>query len=235
LVIGEKGYRKGNLNYYRNTGTTINPVFTFITDSLGRVDVCNPSTSNFGFSVPCFFEDETGKYNLFVGSEEGYIHYYNNIENNLNGTFNLEDPHLLYIYEGIRTGVAATDLNHDGYIEMIIGNYSGGLGYYKGTEPQPQSGLNEGKRSELPEIYLFPNPVKNEINLKIDALYNIPAVEIAIFNSYGKNILNQKLTSGDLKINVAALPQGIYILRIEFLDESNNEMVAVIKKFSIIR
>jgi hypothetical protein len=235
LVIGEKGYRKGNLNFYRNTGTTSNPVFTFITDSLGRVDVCNQATSNFGYSVPCFFEDNDGKYNLFVGSEEGYIHYYNNIENNLNGTFNLEDPHLLYIYEGIRTGVAVTDLDHDGYIDMIIGNYSGGLGYYKGTEPQPQSGIRKEKWSDLPEITLFPNPVKKEINLKIDAEYNIPVVETTIFNILGKNVRDHSLKNGDLKINVTDLPQGIYILRIKFYDERVNEMYSVTKKFSIIR
>ncbi|MCK4288359.1 MAG: VCBS repeat-containing protein, partial [Bacteroidales bacterium] len=36
IVIGEK---KGNLNYYKNTGTSSNPVFSFETDSLGKVNV----------------------------------------------------------------------------------------------------------------------------------------------------------------------------------------------------
>ncbi|MBA4322651.1 MAG: hypothetical protein C0408_07530, partial [Odoribacter sp.] len=36
LVVGEKS---GNLNYYKNTGTEFNPVFTLVNDSLGHIDV----------------------------------------------------------------------------------------------------------------------------------------------------------------------------------------------------
>jgi hypothetical protein len=52
LIIGERG---GNLNYYRNTGTLQDPVFTMVTDSLGKVNVTDYSVSLYGFSTPFSF------------------------------------------------------------------------------------------------------------------------------------------------------------------------------------
>ena len=54
LVVGEED---GNLNYFGNTGVVLNPEFTLITDSLGKIDVRNPEI-NFtytGYSNPYFF------------------------------------------------------------------------------------------------------------------------------------------------------------------------------------
>ncbi len=234
LVVGEKGYQKGNLNYYKNTGTLSTPVFTLATDSLGGVDVCDHSTSNYGYSVPCFFEDTIGKYKLFVGSEQGYIHYYKNIENNLNSTFKEEDPHLLYIYEGFRTGVATGDLNNDGYLDMIIGNYSGGLCYYKGSEPLPQSDISIFNKPNDIDIQIFPNPASKILNLNIKKELDYNKIDFFIYSSLGKIVLKNTLFKNDLKIDIANLPNGIYIICISITDNSSKKAYLVNKKFSII-
>ena len=80
LIIGE---RKGNLNYYRNTGTAAEPHFSFVTDSLGKVNVTNYNLSYDGFSTPFFFKNPLNQTLLLVGSEEGKIHNYNGIDNYL--------------------------------------------------------------------------------------------------------------------------------------------------------
>ncbi|MEA3504893.1 MAG: VCBS repeat-containing protein, partial [Bacteroidota bacterium] len=55
LVVGEK---EGNLNYYENIGTSCEPVFSFVTEMLGGVDVTNINLSYQGYSIPCFFDDK---------------------------------------------------------------------------------------------------------------------------------------------------------------------------------
>jgi hypothetical protein len=78
LIIGE---RNGNLNYYENTGTVNNPVFTLKSESFGGVDV-RKQGFNIGYSTPFMFSlnDEL---QLFVGSESGDIHQYIGIEETL--------------------------------------------------------------------------------------------------------------------------------------------------------
>lgn len=209
MVIGE---RNGNLNYYRNDGTTTNPIFNFITDSLGKVSVINHLTSNFGYSVPCFFEDTIGHYKLFVGSEYGNIHYYKNIEGNLTGAFTEEDSKLLFIYEGIRSAVAVGNLDNDAFLDMIVGNYSGGLGYYKGSQPTI-SGIEENTITNV-EISVFPNPAMNEITIQLDNTLQYKKIGFDVFDLIGKKILSKEIkNANNTKIDVSKMANGIYFLR----------------------
>jgi hypothetical protein len=71
LVIGEKN---GNLNYYRNTGSSQAAVFTLVTDSLGKVNVTDYNLSYTGFSTPCFFTPRPVRWNSWwVRSRERFI------------------------------------------------------------------------------------------------------------------------------------------------------------------
>ena len=76
LIIGEKN---GNLNYFKNQGTSTAPDFVLVTDSLGKINVTNYTLSYYGYSTPCFFRNELGETELVVGSESGQIFYYKNI------------------------------------------------------------------------------------------------------------------------------------------------------------
>ncbi|MCB0756470.1 MAG: VCBS repeat-containing protein, partial [Flavobacteriales bacterium] len=80
LVIGE---RNGNLNYYHNTGTANNPVFTLEDTNWGGVDMRRNGLS-FGFSTPFLFEDD-GEVQLLVGSESGIVELYNEITEVITG------------------------------------------------------------------------------------------------------------------------------------------------------
>ncbi len=78
-------------------------------------------------------EDSLGNYLLYVGSEQGWLYQYNNIENNLDGPFNLLDS--LYLY-GVNVNVSGADLNNDGKTEMVYGEFAGGIGLLKYGIPQ---------------------------------------------------------------------------------------------------
>ncbi len=215
LVIGE---RKGNLNYYENTGTAASPVFTFVTDSLGKVNVTDNSVSYYGYSTPRFFKDQQGNIKLIVGSEQGKVFYFEDIQGNLEGAFTESDD--LYalindepfeIEKGLRTAAAIGDLNNDGWLDLITGNYSGGLNYYEGVEKPDVFGVEEsGNLKEI--IRIYPNPANDQIRVDIPNIKE--QCGFIIFDITGNPVENGSITPIKSVIDISHLPDGIYVIRL---------------------
>jgi hypothetical protein len=216
LIIGDS---LGRLCYYANTGTVNNPVFTFVTDSLGGVNVRNSQVSYYGYSTPCFFKKSDSTY-LLVGSESGFVYSYKNIDGNLSGSFTLIDDTTFFvrkqkrvpIYEGVRSGVAVAEMNNDVYPDLFLGNYSGGLTFYQGMTPPPLTiEIGEYREKELPQYRVVPNPADHDIEFSCDNP-ELSAVKYVIYNS-----LNQVVKFGEYKggaISVADMETGIYFVRL---------------------
>lgn len=157
LVIGEKA---GNLNYYQNTGTINSPSFTFVTDVLGGVNVTKQGFDIYGYSTP-FFYNNGGSYELYVGSLSGYVYKYNDIDNNIAGNFNLVDS--MFLYEPVRSTVGATDINGDGVVDLLVGNYAGGVTWYS------NSTVSVNEIANAPMLFnLYPNPAKDVLYIKFE-------------------------------------------------------------------
>ena len=161
LVVGNA---EGKLNLFQNSGTAVNPVFDLVSDYFGEVNVTDPMLSYTGHSVPCFFPDAAGKMNLLVGSETGFLHHYTNLSSATDAVFKLESKHFMYLTEGIRTSPAVADLNHDGFVDLAIGNYSGGITLFKGKTPDPFGINGNGPAKQVFSIY--PNPSGGEFEVK---------------------------------------------------------------------
>ena len=129
LVIGK---RNGTFSYYENTGTSSAPLFTLITDSLGKITTKSVNGST-GDSNP-FIIDDNGNYKLFTGSNEGWIYEIDSIDGNLNGTFRILDNRFLDIWEGGLSFISLANVTNDSNLEMIVGNYSGGIAFYQGID-----------------------------------------------------------------------------------------------------
>lgn len=250
LVSGKKD---GRLAYFENTGTSNNPVFSHITDSLGNIrvtdDYLNPY---FGYSVPCFFKDNSGDFKLFAGSVTGNIFYYKNINGNLSGNFSLDSSLLLMtqhdtlfsvlhsyydsipiiIDEGLLAGVSVADLNDDGYPDMICGNYAGGLSYFKGTQALPLSAGIKPQQNNIDFSFkLYPNPANNFITIEFNSQHK--QSEIEVYNILGEKVLSKSVNNSDrLLINTLGLKTGLYICKIKF-PESERIISESSKKFII--
>ncbi len=166
LIIGEKG---GNINYYQNIGSISNPDFVYVTDSLGKINITDYSVSWDGYSVPSFFRDNNQNTGLVVGSEQGMIYYFTNIDNNLDGKF-IESDQLNALLDtidinfdrGMRTGAVIGDLYSDDKLEMIVGNYSGGLEYFNGVI-NVLSDIDVNEKKE--DVKIYPNPAGSEVSM----------------------------------------------------------------------
>ncbi len=216
LVIGE---RKGRLKYYRNTGSASYPSFTKVTDSLGRV---NTEYNSVGFTNPQFV-DSAGNYILYCGSFSGGIYRYTNIDGNLGGTFTLEDDTLKDIWEGARTAPAIADINGDGLLDMLIGNYSGGLSLYKGDL---NSSIEELAVQQL-NSSVFPNPTHSMLSVSVEG--NGARVAATLFDITGR-VIEQRSFRMRTELDLGRLEAGTYILFLTSEGNSSSHRIVKIEQ-----
>jgi Secretion system C-terminal sorting domain/FG-GAP-like repeat len=200
LLIGE---RAGTLNYYRNTGTLTNPVFTLITSNFGGVNVLKAGSIQ-GNCAPVLY-DNSGSYELLVGSESGYIYYYTNIDGNLGGNFTLVDTAYEDIYEPKRAIPARFDLDGDQLADLMIGNFAGGLKFYSHVNIISVNDLKPDKQGEV-----YPNPVKDKLYVKYPLSKQC---ELYITGTDGR-IFSKTSFSNNVEVDVSNLSPGLYFLQI---------------------
>jgi hypothetical protein len=222
LIIGK---RDGRISFYQNQGTAAAPNFVHITDSLGGVNVTNPNLSIFGYSVPHFYRDASETTYLFVGSEFGEIYFYNNIDDDPFGEYHLEMQNYLWIDEGLRSAVAIANLDGDAFPEMIVGNYSGGLTYFKGATPPPAAIEEPAEVAAL--ISVAPNPANENLNIIMHQSVFIEIQKAILTDLYGRRVLEIK--NPGRNISTADVPDGIYLLQLSLKYDDGKQKQAVFK------
>lgn len=225
LLIGN---RRGQISYYRNTSTNENSSFQLETSNLGNVDVRDYTLSYFGFATPCFFR-QNNETLLLCGNEQGKLFLYNNIDNNLSGSFSLQTTWLpeqtetqhLPIQEGIRVGVAVGELNNDNYPDLIVGNYAGGFAYFEGRTGIPVS-INE---TESTTAKCYPNPATDILHIETT---NDDISQVQVFDLTGRKILETKFIGRLYQLNINSLSSSVYILKL--ITDGKNSYHKVVKK-----
>jgi hypothetical protein len=213
LVIGGLN---GKLSYYRTTGISGTlPVLDSVTNFFGRIKVNQPGYFS-GYSYPFMFR-ESGETKLISGSELGYLRLYERIDNNLNGAFDLIDSTLLDIREGTRTAPSGTDLNNDGLMDMIIGNYQGGVAFYKGVDSL--TSVNNIEKPNDWNLEIFPNPADHFLNLIITNDRHSNYL-IELYNPLGQLIYSQTTADVLIDLNAEQLKRGVYICKVSELQGS---------------
>ena len=231
LIICEKG---GIINYYQNIGSIGNPDFVHITDSLGKINVTDYSVSWNGFSTPSFFRDKDSKTGLIVGSEQGMIYYFTNIDNNLEGAFaesdqlnSLLDTTGVNFDRGMRSGAVVCDLYLDGNMEMIVGNYSGGLEYFNG-----EANVNTGVENYIVdnELDIYPNPATDEIRIRFQE--KIGEVKVTLYNSVGKKMKSKtfSIQNNSITFSLSEIGNGVYFIKTEINNKAYKNKIIVVKE-----
>lgn len=231
LVIGN---RRGHIAYFRNIGVDGEPNFSKVTDTLGFVDLRDFTISYFGYSIPHFFRNSQGETLLFCGNEKGTVSYYKNIDDNLEGEFELvtNNIHELYgnirrdIKEGVHSAVSVADLNSDGFPEMIVGNWAGGIAYFEGVQ-HPDSTVLVKPYSTISSISIYPNPCKNFFSIDLEDKRN-ENFRLTLYDSEGRQVLMQTV-SPHVPISVSHLPNGIYFGKISGTEIEKNFKIMVIR------
>jgi len=131
LLVG-KG--DGNLNFYRNTGTAANPVFTLVTENFDTINVGDNS-------APTFVDiDNDGDFDLLVGEVNGNLNFYRNTGTAANPMFVLDPENFA---SSIDVGDFSTptfvNIDNDGDFDLFVGEVDGNLNFYRnhGTATNP--------------------------------------------------------------------------------------------------
>lgn len=206
LVVGKKD---GTLSYYQQAGTANEPAFELVTAFLGEVDVTDPNLSLDGYSQPCFFVmNDTMR--LFVGSEFGKIFYYKNIEGHLSDVFELADSHLAGLGVGWRSAVAVQSMDGDAYPDLVVGNFAGGLNYYKGAIPS-SFGINEPVDLLSGLMKIGPVPANGQLHLELPASWTVKSVQL--MDVMGRRVPLQE--TARFQFSWTSLPPACYLLRVK--------------------
>jgi len=203
LLIGE---RNGNVNYYRNQGTQAVPSWNLEEDTLGGLTVTEYWNIT-GHAVPFMFLNQDGEREMLVGSESGAIHHWTGIEGNLTGPFTLADSTFGDIDEGMRSAVALHDFHGTGDLDLVTGNYRGGIGFWRND-------FSVGIAGEVDSdpLRLFPNPADEGVDVVLDR----PAEHgsrLQLFSSQGRLVLEVPARGQRIRVGTSQLANGIYLLR----------------------
>jgi len=210
LVIGN---RKGKLFYYHNTSHAGISSYSLVSDSLGGIDVTNTELSYYGYSVPYFYRNSSGKLLLFVGSEYGEVWVYSNIENNLNEKFTFEGL-LQGIRDGWRSSVAIANIDNDTLVEMLSGNYSGGLGYYKGYSASVNH-IDEPQPLVHDRLIIVPNPASQVAMMYVDGMEDMTGITCNLYNAEGRlQNITTIINKSTLQFDIHGLSSGLYLAEI---------------------
>ena len=225
LIIGS---RNGKLAYYHKVNDSGFPQLDSVSHFWGGVNVTLPSFSQ-GNSFPYVFKN-AGKTELLIGSKSGYLYRYDHIDGNLTGIFNLIDPQFMNIREGATSAPTGADINNDGYWELFIGNYSGGISFYKGM----LTGLPKIENKITWNFEMYPNPANKLITIQITNT-NSKLFKVELYNTLGQLILSKQISDKLVTINTEELNQGIYICKVSCVNSNGSIDHETIVKRMLIR
>jgi len=122
------GTAAGPLNYYRNTGSAISPVWTVQSTPFGGVlDVG-------GASSPALFDfDYDGDLDLLSGTQLGSIKYFKNIGNPSGPAWLEQSSYFSSVSHSIYSAVTVGDVNGDSLPDVISGDLNGSLFFHQNT------------------------------------------------------------------------------------------------------
>ncbi len=228
LVIGERtGIDNGvlnGINYFENSGLNnqipifeeMTPQFTTLDGitikSLGGINLMDPIFTT-AYTTPHVFEYES-EYHLAVGTENGKVFLYNDIENNLLGFYNYYTDNIAPNKNCIHSSVTINDINNDGKPDLIRGNASGGLELFLGNEFD----LQKIEDSPNENINIFPNPNSGYFTIEQDLKKELT---IEVFSVTGKLLSFCVSSQQNITIDLENKSPGIYILQIK----ENNQII----------
>ena len=216
LIVGKKD---GTISFYAGSETTIGIIFNRVTDFLGEVNVTDFNLSYDGYSTPKFFRTAEDETLLLVGSEQGKLYLFEDIDDNLEGAFQASGRfEELFGFpatqnnRGMRTAVEVLPPDDKGIHPLIVGNYSGGLEFINGTAEVLPGILSP---DNLHELRLSPNPTSNKVTIEIPSRLQQP-LSVEVFTLSGELIRRYRkdMETPVFEIDLTGFNPGVYLLRL---------------------
>ncbi len=208
------GNRQGYMNYILNRGTESEPSFELIDERYGEVQV-KEWWHTIGFSQPVMYRNNQGAH-IISGSFSGTIFKFGDITGDLTQPFTLEDTTYQSIYEGYRSIVSLADIDNDGFMEMVVGNYAGGISFF---DTELVTGIRDVENANQIEMNIWPNPANSILQIRTDVL-NASRYAVQIHNMQGQLVKTASLQGTLTELNISDIHSGMYMM--SALDQKGN-------------
>lgn len=207
LVVGNE---TGKLSFYKG----VTQQSTLRDDEWGGVDVRDYSISYYGYSVPTLFQSGD-EILLAVGSESGKVFLYDGITTDEDALFHEASERWSALCDdmpetfGMRSSSTLTDLDNDGRLDIVVGNFSGGLQLFNAMIPI--NNLEIAEQQEDGEVLVFPNPVDTQCHIvsQTECIKKVSLVDL-----FGRVLQEQTVGGKECLMEVADLHSGVYLLRL---------------------
>jgi len=198
----------GNIYFYRNLGTSANPIFSGVfTNPFGLSDVGN-------YSVPAFSDvDFDGDYDAFIGNQSGNIIFFQNKGTSEDPDFGLPVTNPFGLSNvGTYAAPSFVDINNNGKEDLFVGTGNGVTYFFLNTTIV---GVEENQNSSFVELKAYPNPVGNKLNIS-GRNVDLNNAEFSVYSILGEKLNISSTRAGAYaSIDFSKFAPGIYILLIQ--------------------
>jgi len=210
------GNQMGAVVYFENTGTATNPLFTKVTDSLGRIDVRDTYFTGSAVVRMADFNNN-GNPDLVIGNEWGSIYFYADIRNNITGQIPISSQSFYYpsvnITKDLRPGQfvspAVGEINGDNLPDLFIGTFRGGLELYKNTT----SFVSVSTEKIENALRLYPNPTQDILEIRLQSDHT-QLKAYTLYDLQGRVLMESDIYAQEFQIQLQSFPQGVYLLEL---------------------
>ncbi len=259
LVIGTGA---GIISYFKNKGSKTSPQFDslptidtlgkifinnyywyYITDNMGVIIDSVKTYNNVGYAAPYIGDiDLDGKRELLVGSDEGKLWLFNNIDGNINGTFTEIDTfvhnNINKIFGGINLGariVPEGAILSDSFGSkpvVLLGNFRGGFNFLNAVRDSTKNSIGVREIERELAVSIYPNPTKGQININRNLDQYDGSLVLRINDILGREIYYSTLESGIATYTIDLGNQGAGIYYVQLTDGSRYRTV---QRVSVIK
>lgn len=226
------GKNNGRLSYYRNEGSAA--VFLPVLQTVFYQDILAGANS-----FPTFNDsDGDGDQDLFIGTSEGRVQYFENVGSPSSAQFVRRTNHYANTEAMTEAAPAFADIDADGDLDLFIGTQRGGLHVYRNLlDP-----MAVGEATSLSATVLFQNhpnplsPLGGSFRMTtIPFRLGVPGfVTLKVFDILGREVarvIEERLQAGahEVRLDTGSFAAGIYFYRLEA------EGVRLTRKLVIVR
>ncbi|MBX7130766.1 MAG: T9SS type A sorting domain-containing protein [Flavobacteriales bacterium] len=222
LLVGE---RNGNVNYYHMLQPAPDQLWELVNDTVGGVLAAEPPF-NTGYSTPVMYLNEAGQRELLVGTQSGWIKQYANIDGNLAGAWDLVEAHWQDIDDGEKSGVALHDWDGDGHMDVVVGNYRGGLSYWRNDVITTVGGLDAPVGEDV--FTLLPNPTEGPVTVELSMPLHA-GMQVTVLDEQGRELWHVPVRARRTPLSTDTLAPGVYMVRLSLGAQRWVQRLAVVR------
>ena len=216
------GSSNGKVYYYKNNGSSTSYNFQLVSDFYLTIDVGDDST-------PRFYDiDRDGDPDLFIGTRQGTIWYYQNMGTPSNPSFVFVTSNFKDINVFGQASPEFVDIDNDTDGDLFLGNIKGGLYYFENRDIVGIQNISTSAPDDFKLFQNYPNPFNPVTNIKFNLKLS-SFVELSVYDLTGRiisKLVNEKLNAGSYQINFNSaefnLSSGIYFYTLTASNNTNS-------------